>query len=302
MRSWLWCWGGLVMSGLVAAAAGADLQSRLNVPYVAGDAADPLQRLDAFWLPEVKDQPVMVYVHGGGWRRGDKRAVGQKPEAFAKHGFAFVSVNYRLHPQVGFREQSADVAKAIRHVIDTAGKVGVKADSLYLMGHSAGAHLAAMVATDEKYLQAEGLPLSTIKGVVLLDGAGYDIPTRLKLARPEAETLFETVFGSDPAEQKEASPITHVAAGKGIAPFLILPIAARPESGAQSKALAERLRAAGGDAQVVACPNQTHGSINQDFGTAEHLATEETFRFLHMQQEKQLRKSLPAPPPARSPE
>ena len=258
-------------------------RSRRDIPYVAG--GHELQKLDAWWNPDRSDQPVMVYIHGGGWRQGDKRNVVEKPAAFARHGFAFVSVNYRLHPEADFREQAADVARAIKQVVDSAERVGVNPQRLYLMGHSAGAHLAALVATDETYLQQVGLPLTTIQGVVLLDGAGYDIPKQLaNVARARAETLYTTVFTSDPDVQREASPITHVAAGKGIPPFLILPIADRPDSGAQSDALAAKLQEAGVAAKVVRCPGQTHGSINQQFGTEDHLATTEAFQFLKQRQ------------------
>lgn len=260
---------------------GAELRTRPEIAYVDATDASPLQRLDAYWTPERTGQPVMIYIHGGGWRKGDKANVARKPQAFADQGFAFVSVNYRLHPQTDFRGQGADVARAIQHVVANASQAGVDPERVYLMGHSAGAHLAALVATDDSYLKAVGLPLTTIKGVVLLDGAGYDIPRQIATVQREtSELLYETVFGKDLASQQAASPITHVAAGKWIPPFLILPIAIRADSGVQSDALAEKLRAAGGEAQVVRCPGQTHGSINQQFGTPDHLATTETFRFL----------------------
>ncbi|MCA9052431.1 MAG: alpha/beta hydrolase [Planctomycetaceae bacterium] len=258
-------------------------RSRRDIPYVTGGYE--LQKLDAWWNPGRSDQPVMVYVHGGGWRQGDKRNVVEKPAAFARRGFAFVSVNYRLHPEADFREQAADVARAIKHVVDSSDRVGVNPQRLYLMGHSAGAHLAALVATDEKYLKDVGLSLDTIKGVVLLDGAGYDIPNQLaNVGRARAETLYTTVFTKDPDVQREASPLAHVGAGKGIPPFLILPIADRPDSGVQSDRLAEKLNQEGVSARVVRCPGQTHGSINQQFGTTDHLATVEAFQFLEQRQ------------------
>jgi arylformamidase len=264
----------------VGADEGASSRQKRDVAY-AGEASHPLQKLDAYWTEGRAAQPVMVYIHGGGWRRGDKGNVGAKPNVFAEHGMAFVSVNYRLSPEVGFQEQAADVAHAIKHVVDHAAQAGVDPTRVYLMGHSAGAHLAALVATDGKYLQAAGLSLATIKGVVLLDGAGYDIPRQIAtVGRPIAVEMYQSIFTADPATQAQASPITHVAAGKHIPPFLILPIADRPDSGAQSDALAAKLREAAVAAEVVRCPNQTHGSINQDFGTADHLATTETFEFL----------------------
>lgn len=291
-RPWLLilllAWACLVPHRIVTAA---EPQSKKDIAY----GVDPLQKLDAYWTPGQTGQPVMIYIHGGGWRRGDKANVAAKPSAFAEHGFAFVSVNYRLHPQADFRAQAADVAQAIKHVIDNAPQAGVDPARIYIMGHSAGAHLAALVATDGQYLEAAGLSLANLKGVVLLDGAGYDIPRQIEtVGRETSELLYTTIFGQDPEGHRQASPITHVAAGKHIPPFLILPIASRADSGAQSDALAAKLREAGVAAEVIRCPNQTHGSINQQFGTPDHLATTETFRFL-----KQLQTPTAAPATSR---
>lgn len=279
-----------------AAAASTDALVRRDVPYVDGRDAHRLQRLDVWSDPDRRGQPLMIYVHGGGWRMGDKSAVGGKPSAFHAQGFAFASVNYRLHPEVGFRDQAGDVARAVRYLVDRADELGVDKQRIYLMGHSAGAHLAALTAVDPQYLAAAGLPLSAIRGVVLLDGAGYDIPQQLaSVGRVRAELLYETVFGSDVEQQREASPITHVAADRGIPPFLILPVAERPDSTAQSDALAAKLRNCGVEARVVRCSGQTHATINQQFGTAGHQATEETFRFLKLREQGPAGDAQPAP-------
>jgi len=269
----------------------AQLRQRRDIPYVA---VDPHRRqmLDAWWPIGESSAPIVVYIHGGGWRGGDKGNVGLKPEAFGRAGFAFVSVNYRLHPQTDFRGQATDVALAIRHVVEHAAAAGADPERIFLIGHSAGAHLAALVATDGSYLEAAGLELSRLKGVVLLDGAAYDIPRQISLTGgPRSEARYAEVFGATPESQRQASPITHVAADKGIPPFLILPIDGRLDSGVQSDAFAERLRVAGVEARVVRCPGETHGSINQLLGTPGQLATDETLKFV---------KSRSAPSPARA--
>ena len=112
------------------------------------------------------------------------------------------------------------------------------------MGHSAGAQLAALVATDERYLKAEGLNLKNLSGAVLLDGGTYDIATAMKTTAQKVENLTP-VFGDDPKVWKEASPLFHVAKGKGIPPFLVIHVASREDSGAQSRVLAKALNDAG---------------------------------------------------------
>src|SRR5438552_12163260 len=122
------------------------------------------QTLDVYAPAEGKDHPVVVWIHGGGWRGGDKSSVQKKPQAFVDNGFVFVSTTYRFVPNVTVKEMTGDIAKAIRWTHDHAKDFGGDPDTIFVMGHSAGAHLAALVCTDESYLKAEGLSLSIIRG------------------------------------------------------------------------------------------------------------------------------------------
>ncbi|WP_202921109.1 alpha/beta hydrolase [Anatilimnocola aggregata] len=97
--------------------------------------------LDVYAPAEGKDHPIIVWIHGGGWRNGDKGNVQTKPQAFVDKGFIFVSVNYRFVPQVTVKEMTADIAKAIKWVHGHAAKNGGDPDSIFVAGHSAGAHL-----------------------------------------------------------------------------------------------------------------------------------------------------------------
>ena len=104
------------------------------------------------------------------------------------------------------------------------------------MGHSAGAHLAALVATDATYLKAEQMKLNNLQSVVLLDGAGYDVPLQMKNNKLGwFTTVLEDVFSTDEKKQQAASPIHHVTGKQGIPPFLILHVADRPNSKVQSE-------------------------------------------------------------------
>ena len=232
-----------------------------------------------------------MWIHGGGWRQGDKAGVQQKPQAFVDKGLVFVSINYRFVPQVTVKEMTGDVAKAIRWVHDHAQDYGGKQDSIFVMGHSAGAHLAALVCTDERYLKQEGLPLSIVKGCVPVDTAAYDIAQRAasvagSVAGNASKRLAKKAkspFGDDPAVQRNVSPIAHVATGKSIPPFLILHVASRPDSKAQSQAFAKALQAAGVSATVVAAEGKTHGTINSDLGDADDKPTNELSEFVERQ-------------------
>lgn len=282
MRHVLWlCLATLPIASPVEVAA-AELITTKNIRY-ATRGGHPYRRtlLDVYTTKDAKARPVMLFIHGGGWRFGDKRGVQEKPRAFIDRGYIFVSMNYRFHPDVSFKEQAADVAAAIHWVKDHASEYGGDPRKLYLMGHSAGAHLAALVATDAQYLAAEKLKLSTISGVVLLDGAGYDVARQIKEAPlKRSRDLYRTVFSENAETHAAASPIEHVKRGTGIPRFLLIHVAHRPDSKAQAESMAAKLKAAGVAAKAHSASGKTHGSLNRELGTKDDAATEVVFKFL----------------------
>lgn len=244
------------------------------------DTKNKRQTLDVYTPAAGGNHPVVVWIHGGGWRRGDKSAVQRKPQAFVDKGFVFVSVNYRFVPQVTVKEMAGDVAKAIRWVHDHARKYGGDPETVFVAGHSAGAHLAALVCTDESYLKAEKLSLSNIKGCIPVDTAVYDVAKQIQSRGRLRAGVYTSAFGRNAKTQKSLSPIAHVANGRHIPPFLILHVARRPDSTAQSQAFAKALQAAGVEARTVPGRNKTHGTINRELGLADDEPTKAVFGFL----------------------
>jgi acetyl esterase/lipase len=242
--------------------------------------ADPKQRLDLVKPADVAKAPVLLFVHGGGWSIGDKaHAAGDKARWASAQGWAFASANYRLVPQATVEQQAADVASAIAWLRASAAREGLDPDRIVLMGHSAGAHLAALVGTDPQYLKAAGVPMGAVKGVVLLDGAGYDVPTQASAEINIVKPMYEAAFGTDPKRQATLSPTRHAAA-PNVARWLILPIERRTDSQTQSRGLADALGRAGASVSVVAVPGESHGSLNKGLGEAGDFATEQVGRFL----------------------
>ena len=119
-----------------------------------------------------------------------------------------------------------------------------------------------------------------IKAVILLDGAGYDIPQEMSTAGPLLRQRYRQAFTDDVATQQDASPLAHVAPEKGIPPFLIMPIAARADSQAQSQALAVALTAAGVRATVAVADDKSHRTLNTEFGSPDDPATQNALTFL----------------------
>lgn len=242
--------------------------------------ADPLQRLDLNVPSGINHAPLILFVHGGGWSIGDKRSgAGAKAAHFTAQGWAFASVNYRLVPGATVEQQAADIASAIAFVRAHAAENDLDPDRIVLMGHSAGAHLAALVGTDPLYLKAADVPMSAVKGVVLLDGAGYAIAQQMARPGNPVSAMYDAAFGPTKARQDALSPTLHAAA-PNVANWLILPIDRRDDSKAQSEGLAAALRPAGALAKVVAVPGESHSSLNKGLGEAGDFATAEVDKFL----------------------
>jgi acetyl esterase/lipase len=257
-----------------------------DVPYV--EKGHERQALDVYSPPGAKGLPVVVWVHGGGWQAGDKKDVQLKPRAFADKGYVFVSVEYRLLPAVDMETIVRDVAKAVRWVHDHVSEYGGDPARLFVAGHSAGAQLAALVCTDDRYLKAEKLSLSAIKGCVPVDGDTYDLPAIIETAEtrwrvhglPPAKFGHREKFGNDAAKHKELSAVTHVGRDKGIPPFLILYVADHPDTTAQARRLGAVLKDAGVPVTLFGGKETTHNKINADLGLADDPATNAVFEFM----------------------
>lgn len=238
------------------------------------DAVDPeLQSLDIYAPLSARAAPVMVMIHGGGWAKGDKgsAAVGaDKAAFFVAEGWVHVSINYRLSPAVVHPAHVEDVAAALAWVHGHIGEHGGDPERIFVMGHSAGAHLAALVATDSSRLAAHGHELSMLSGVILLDGAGYDIAATM--TEPSGsmmlERMYSRAFGDSEAGWRDASPSEHVAPGKGIPPFLVIHAGQRQLSAERSRELARALVTAGSEAVVFHAVDDNHGSVNREIGEA----------------------------------
>jgi acetyl esterase/lipase len=262
---------------IASSALAAEPKVQRDIPYAG--TADPGQTLDVYAPAEGKGHPVVFWIHGGGWQVGDKRDADVKPQALTDRGYVFVSTNYRLFPKATIGEMAGDVAKAIRWTRDHAAEFGGDPAKFFVTGHSAGAQLAALVCIDGRYLEAEGMKLSAIKGCIPVDGDTFDVPVQVATVEDKRAKSYRTKFG-DGASQKDLSPISHVAKGKGIPPVLILHVAGHPETGAQSRSLVEALRLAEVEAAAYPAEGKAHVSINADLGTPGDLATKAMLDFI----------------------
>jgi acetyl esterase/lipase len=257
-----------------------------DIPYAKPTAER--QILDVYSPSHAKGLPVVFWIHGGGWQTGDKSSVQLKPQAFMDKGFVFVSTNYRLLPSVDMGTIIRDIAKSIHWVHDHIAEYGGDPDRLFIMGHSAGAQLAAIVCTDDRYLKAEGLSLAVIKGCVPVDGDTFDVPAIIETAetrrrvhgQPQAKNGHREKFGNDPEKHRDLSAVTHVASDKGIPPFLIMHVAEHPDTSAQAQRLASVLKSAGVPVRVYGARESWHNKINADIGLPDDPGTKALFEFV----------------------
>jgi acetyl esterase/lipase len=223
--------------------------------------ADPAQRLDVYRPKNAANAPVIFMVHGGGWTRGDKRSanvVSNKVAHWLPKGYVFISTNYRMAPDVGVLEEANDVARALAFAQQKAKSWGADPGRFVLMGHSAGAHLVALLAAAPEIGKRYGV--KPWLGTIALDSAAYDV---VKVMEGPHFRLYDEVFKTDRALWKAASPTLRLTSKP--APMLLVCSSRRRDSVAQARGFAARAAALGGRATVLP-EDLTHGEINATLG------------------------------------
>jgi arylformamidase len=251
----------------------------LNIEYHKVPGVDPnLLSLDLYVPAEAaaEKRPTMIMIHGGGWRTGDKAnatIIGAKMPYFLKHGYIYASVNYRLSPQkpggkgVKHPVHVEDCARALAWIHDHIAEYGGDPAQLHLMGHSAGAHLAGLIGTNERFLKAVGKDLSIIKTNVLLDTAAINIPGYLdEVGQQGMSALYTNAFGTDREALIDASPFQHVTANKSIPPTILFYGGDRMGLHKFGPQFAKAMTAAGSPSQAIDTVDLDHGQINFNVG------------------------------------
>jgi acetyl esterase/lipase len=265
----------------------AQYNSTVDFSYDKIDSAfSSLLSLDIYSPIGAENLPVVVFIHGGGWVTGDKNNNSHinKRNFFVAHDFIFVSINYRLAPDVTYPTYPQDVAKSIAFVSNWINKYGGDSNNIFLLAHSAGAHLAALVTTDESYLNNFGIELSQIKGVVLLDGAGYDIPAviedNIQNNNQSGINMYYNAFGTSPQTWIDASPISYVSTQIQLPPFQLFYVNTRRLGTIMSTRFFDAIAAGDNSAQLVPAFNTSHDQINKDFGRENDTVSQQALEFI----------------------
>jgi acetyl esterase/lipase len=245
----------------------ADLPEHAQVHRDIAYGSDPAQALDVYWMGASSSaRPIIVMVHGGGWSRGDKdgRGVVQgKIEHWLPRGYLFVSVNYRMLPRQDVAGQAADVARAVAYVQQHAREWGGDPDRLTLMGHSAGAHLVALLSSDPALAARHGAQRWNV--TVSLDSAALDVGA---IMQRRHLALYDDAFGSDPATWRSLSPLQQLT--RQAIPVLAVCSTLRPDHPCdQAREYTERARSLGVDGEVLP-QSLKHGEVNRELGAEEN--------------------------------
>lgn len=235
--------GCTLQGGVAAVLPEADVHHTTDLAY----GPEERQALDVYRPRRGADQPVVVFLHGGRWQVGSKAQYRLLGRTLARHGVVTVVPNYRLYPEATFPAWVDDAAAAVRWTYDHAHRFGGDATQLYVVGHSAGAHTATLLALDAQYLQGAGVPADAVQGVVSMAG-----PVDVEWTAPDIQALM------GPEEDWAATYPAAQVDGAGIPLLLLHGTGDETVAPGNSTRLAARIQDAGGCAEAVLYPGVGH--------------------------------------------
>ena len=231
--------------------------------------------LDIYAPRGVHGLPVVVFFYGGSWQDGERQWYRWMGEALARHGVVVAIPDYRKYPQVRMAGFMSDASHAVAWVHAHAADYGGDPRRLFLMGHSAGAHIAALLATDGHWLESVGLRPDRLAGFIGLAGP-YDF-------LPLTEPAYVGMFGASPQAQARSQPVNFVDGDEP--PMLLLQgMTDRYVAPKNARALASRMRAHGEPVEVHLYPGMGHVRLLLSFSHPlrnSSTALDATLRFIH---------------------
>lgn len=250
--------------------------------YGAAKYEDPLQMLDVYHVEGKTNLPVMVFIHGGGWQKGSKEAVANVARALAEKNIVTVVINYRLSPSHDHPDQVMDAARAFAWTYNNIKDYGGDPGRIFVGGHSAGAHLAALLVLDPSYLKKFNVPDGTIYGSVLVSGVywlafgsrPWSVPRESPLMK-----MIEPTFGNTVESLVEASPMAFKR--PDVSPMLIM--VGGNEKGLLPVQAGEFYRAMlkeGAPVQYFTVPGRNHQTMVSGIGRKDDPCTKKIVEFI----------------------
>lgn len=233
-----------------------------NLAYVpATDSAYSAERhvLDVY-APKQKSatlRPVVVFIHGGSWNSGNKNFYSFIGRRLAKQGVVAVIINYRLAPQVQVPQMADDCARAVIWATEHIREYGGDPQRVFVMGHSAGGGLAALLAADDRLFARRGVARNPVRGAILDDPAGLDMYDYLQKMQYPGDAQYLVPFGKQPGVWREVSAMYHITADTP--PYLIY-VGGKtyPSISGSSRKFREKLKGLGREPQFAVLPGKHH--------------------------------------------
>jgi acetyl esterase/lipase len=240
-----------------------------DLVYYQGKAFDKDSHILDLYLPKGKTNfPVLFFVHGGGYFGGDKSDAANVGMAMAGSGIGVVSINYRLYPKAGHPGIIYDVARAFSWTVKNIAKYGGDKRSIFTAGHSAGGHLATIIATNKRFLKRHDLTLRSIRGAIGIDGVYRMTKTRVR-----------RIFAENEEVRKDSSPIYNVSSSTPV--HLILFAENEFEDlGKQARDYAAEIKKHDRPVRLVKADGRNHGTLMSKIGSRGDEATKEIKAFI----------------------
>jgi Esterase/lipase len=234
-----------------------ELRHELDVPY----GKDAKQRMDLYFATQqAGNAPVLLFLHGGGFREGDRKQYGYVAEPFAKHGIITVVASYRLTPASHYPDQPDDAKALVTWIYKNIAKYGGNPNSIYVSGHSAGAILTADIGVDLAWMDTAQVPRPALRGIIPISGS-YDLRNAKRkeyLPTPEAE--------------ERASALLHVNAP---APVALVVYGSKEERLKEpSAALVKAIEAKGSNARTLNLEGKDHAGAVWELSDANSTLTQ----------------------------
>lgn len=237
-----------------------------DIPYAKLAKEPRLNALDVYMPKKGSKSPVIIWVHGGLWAFGDKSDVGIKPAFFTEKGFIFVSINHRLSPDIKHPGHMQDVAHALVWVYNNIVHYSGDPEKIFLMGYASGAQMSVMITVNKKYLDEAQGSLDMIKGVISVDGLGFDVAKIIPDNNNKVKDWCLDTFGLTEKEWQEASPVTHIKPGITVPPMFVAYSGVQTPTESDALNLARKFKDSGVSIQVKSYAKKNSLSIHREFG------------------------------------
>lgn len=238
------------------------------------------QKLDVY-SPKKKTKElksVLVFIHGGNWTRGSKSLYKFFGRGMARKDVIGVVIDFRQHPSAEYKGMAMDAATSLKWVKENITTYGGDTNKIFVSGHSAGAHLAALISTDNTYFDSLKIK-NPVKGCILIDAFGLDMHTYLKREEKYQYDVYRTIFTIAPEQWKKGSPIFHLHDGM---PKFILFVGEKtyPNIVRESNAFISEVKKYQTDAKLITVPRKRHTGMMFSYANPRKDAYDQILEFM----------------------